>query len=149
MYLMMGVVLIWMKMYHIERMSFLPQHHLSEVFARKKKEIKNYFVLFEPYFRWRWKLTGVNEQMVSCWVFQLSHVDRTITCFWKLKFLTFTVPITIDSFSLTITFSSETLWLSNLPLFFGRRKWTNNYYLSLFTFRCKSTNSTMISILIR
>lgn len=39
------------------------------------------------------------------------------TFLWKLRFFTFTVPTTVDSDSLMMTFSSDTLLLSSLRLF--------------------------------
>lgn len=54
------------------------------------------------------ELTLAKVQNMSCWFFQSSHVTRTTTSFSKEMFFTFTVPTTMDSSSLTITFSRET-----------------------------------------
>ena len=72
-------------------------------------------------------LTGENVQMVSCCVFQLSHVDRTITSFVKLRFFTFTVPTNVDSVSLIMTFSNDTFLVSNFCLLINE----NNHRLQL------------------
>lgn len=125
---------IWMRMCHTKRMyrhsrqsnykrkKFIFQLHLlfsDKIFKSKEKKQNNkkiwesektVMLLTSP-------LTGVYVHIVSCCVFQLSHVDRTNTSFWKPKFFTFTVPTTIDSASLMMTFSSDTFLLSNFCLF--------------------------------
>lgn len=71
-------------------------------------------------------LTGVYEHIVSCCVFQWSHVDRTNTSLWKLKFFTFIVPTSTDSASLMITFSNDTFLLSNFCLIYKVKNTTFN-----------------------
>lgn len=134
----MAAMWAWMRMYHRGRrcrlhrksvtkihcklvtksfspnaIAFLP--HTRCVETNALKQTKRVLVEFNGYEIMR-ILTGVYVQIVSCWVFQLSHVDRTITSLWKLKFFTFTVPINIDSASLIMTFSNDTFLLSNFCL---------------------------------